>query len=609
MNELFGLLHDLSELAFEIGRVAEVEIFHAARTSLNRLRIAARLAIAWPFVLFLVALPSGKYWPVHYIVLILTILVLLAFLWVMTTLAPMSIFAAETMLSPKTVIVGKFVEKAREVMNAIRVVLGLELLAGIYFSWVPIANDRALALTQILIVAAIVCFVGIKKWEPVVMALAVAFCLITLFFYLGGRGKISETLKSWGTDLKATSQKVSPANEQVPVANQPNAEIAKAETTLPAPEPVRLRKITPLLYSYSSSKWSGEQGASIDDVNLQFWAGLVGAYANVHWRGSYTIDASNLCLTITGLQIPTRTLLGKDYSDFGVGYGVELGNAVFEDQSMARVLMLYRTFLGDSAPPEIHKCFPIEPIPQSDSESIQMKGQWQGSTDTETFTLRLDQRGNKFEGSEMTIPADLPAGTSETKQRAQIEGWIYGNRVTFIRRAADSLIGSSFAGSFDAADTTVHGTWYAGVDKGSWSMQRTGDLVGDVNDFASPGFANPPDSKSGEQPLQLAITQDALSSSEVSKVPAQQMELNRISGPDPVYPPIAKASRIEGDVLLEARISKDGEVESVQVLSGPSMLQQPAAEAVKQWKYRPFLSGGIPVEVVTQVKVSFTLNN
>jgi TonB family protein len=223
--------------------------------------------------------------------------------------------------------------------------------------------------------------------------------------------------------------------------------------------------------------------------------------------------------------------------------------------------------------------------------------------------LRLDQRGNKFEGSELTIPEVLQTENSQTKQRAQIEGWIYRNRVTFIRREGDSLIGTSFAGSFDAADSTVQGTWYAGVDKGSWSMQRTGDLVGDVNDFVSPEFSNPPGDKSGEQTLEPAITQGPHLGSEVSKVPAQQMESNRISGPAPVYPPIAKASRIEGDVLLEARISKDGVVESVQVLTGPAMLQQSAAEAVKHWRYKPFLWQGDPVEVVTQVNVSFKLNN
>jgi hypothetical protein len=183
MNELFALLHDLSELAVEIGRVAAGNTARIAWIVVRRLSLVARLAIAWPFALLLIALPSWKYWPVQYIVLTTTILIFLAFLWMMTTPTLLSIFAAESILSPKTWAVGIFVEKARKATNALRIVLGLELLFGVYLAWVPIANDRRLALTQILIVAAIVCFVGIKKWEPVVVILAVVFCVITLVFF------------------------------------------------------------------------------------------------------------------------------------------------------------------------------------------------------------------------------------------------------------------------------------------------------------------------------------------------------------------------------------------------------------------------------------------
>ncbi len=510
---------------------------------------------------------------------------------------------------PVVIAAAATVEVGRKAIRAVSLVLAADLIFGIYLSLVPISNDRGLVPLLVLALVTILLLRIGNARGPISVFLMILAIAITLIFFIGGRSRIADTIKGWTTYLNSTNQHFVPVQPGVPSVGQPANETLAAPTATPNSEPIRVRKITPLLYSYSSQKWSGEKGASIDDVNLQFWAGLVGAYANVHWRGAYTIDSGNLCLTITGLQIPKRTLLGKDYSDFGVGYGVELDNAAFEDHSMARVLMLYRTFLGDSAPSEIHKCFSIEPIPKSDSELTQMKGEWQGSTGTETFTLRLDQRGNKFEGSELTIPAVLQTENSQTKQRAQIEGWIYRNRVTFIRREEDSLIGTSFAGSFDAADSTVQGTWYAGVDKGSWSMQRTGDLVGDVNDFVSPEFSNPPGDKSGEQTLEPAITQDPHLGSEVSKVPAQQMESNRISGPAPVYPPIAKASRIEGDVLLEARISEDGVVESVQVLTGPAMLQQPAAEAVKHWRYKPFLWQGDPVEVVTQVNVSFKLNN
>jgi protein TonB len=75
----------------------------------------------------------------------------------------------------------------------------------------------------------------------------------------------------------------------------------------------------------------------------------------------------------------------------------------------------------------------------------------------------------------------------------------------------------------------------------------------------------------------------------------------------PVYPPIAKAARVSGTVVLQATISKTGAIENMHVLSGPAMLQQAALDAVKSWRYRPYLLNGEPVEVETTVNVIFTL--
>jgi len=75
----------------------------------------------------------------------------------------------------------------------------------------------------------------------------------------------------------------------------------------------------------------------------------------------------------------------------------------------------------------------------------------------------------------------------------------------------------------------------------------------------------------------------------------------------PIYPPIAKAARVSGTVVLQATISKQGTIENLHVVSGPAMLQQSAIEAVKQWRYRPYLLNNEPVEVDTTVNVIFTL--
>jgi periplasmic protein TonB len=77
---------------------------------------------------------------------------------------------------------------------------------------------------------------------------------------------------------------------------------------------------------------------------------------------------------------------------------------------------------------------------------------------------------------------------------------------------------------------------------------------------------------------------------------------------EPVYPPIAKASGTQGTVVLQATISKNGTIENLRVTGGPIMLQQAALEAVKQWRYRPYLLNGEPIEVETTVNVVFKLD-
>jgi periplasmic protein TonB len=76
---------------------------------------------------------------------------------------------------------------------------------------------------------------------------------------------------------------------------------------------------------------------------------------------------------------------------------------------------------------------------------------------------------------------------------------------------------------------------------------------------------------------------------------------------NPTYPPLARQARIQGVVVLQAQISKDGNIENLQLISGHPMLAPAAIEAVKQWKYKPYLLNGEPVEVETQVQVNFTL--
>ena len=76
---------------------------------------------------------------------------------------------------------------------------------------------------------------------------------------------------------------------------------------------------------------------------------------------------------------------------------------------------------------------------------------------------------------------------------------------------------------------------------------------------------------------------------------------------EPKYPQLARQLLIHGTVQLEAVISKDGSVENVKVVTGNPLLERAAMEAVKQWRYRPTLLNGVPVEVITAVEVNFRL--
>jgi protein TonB len=84
---------------------------------------------------------------------------------------------------------------------------------------------------------------------------------------------------------------------------------------------------------------------------------------------------------------------------------------------------------------------------------------------------------------------------------------------------------------------------------------------------------------------------------------------NLIHQVTPVYPKDAKKKHITGAVLLHATIGKDGTIENLEYVSGPPELTPSAMEAVKQWRYKPTLLNGDPVQVDTTISVVYTLGN
>jgi TonB family protein len=84
-------------------------------------------------------------------------------------------------------------------------------------------------------------------------------------------------------------------------------------------------------------------------------------------------------------------------------------------------------------------------------------------------------------------------------------------------------------------------------------------------------------------------------------------EANLLKKVAPAYPELARQARIQGVVVLNAVIGKDGTVQSLSLVSGHPLLAPAALEAVKQWVYKPTLLNGQPVDVATQINVNFTL--
>jgi TonB family protein len=115
-----------------------------------------------------------------------------------------------------------------------------------------------------------------------------------------------------------------------------------------------------------------------------------------------------------------------------------------------------------------------------------------------------------------------------------------------------------------------------------------------------------PDDKSAMTAATLAKTAPTpgLTTVRVSEKVAQQMALKKV---EPVYPQVAKISRITGTVVMLAVIGKEGKITALQLISGHPLLAPAALKAVKEWNYRPYIFDGEPVEVQTTIEVHFTL--
>ncbi|HXR38622.1 MAG TPA: energy transducer TonB [Terracidiphilus sp.] len=139
------------------------------------------------------------------------------------------------------------------------------------------------------------------------------------------------------------------------------------------------------------------------------------------------------------------------------------------------------------------------------------------------------------------------------------------------------------------------------------SLQKDPAPEGPVNvaSWEPPGgVPNGKDNPFASQPPPRIVHPDVKAPVHLPSVLAQGLLLRKVI---PQYPQLARAMRKEGTVVLAATIAKDGTIVNLRVVSGPAVLQQAALEAVSQWRYRPYLLNGDPVEVETTVNVIFTL--
>ena len=122
-----------------------------------------------------------------------------------------------------------------------------------------------------------------------------------------------------------------------------------------------------------------------------------------------------------------------------------------------------------------------------------------------------------------------------------------------------------------------------------------GGIIGGVPNAPPP----PPPPKQAEKPK----------SPDRIRVGGNVQAANLVKKVTPVYPPLAKQARVQGQVRFTAIIGKDGLIQNLQLITGHPLLVPAATEAVRQWVYRPTLLNGEAVEVITQIDVNFTLSS
>jgi protein TonB len=150
-----------------------------------------------------------------------------------------------------------------------------------------------------------------------------------------------------------------------------------------------------------------------------------------------------------------------------------------------------------------------------------------------------------------------------------------------------------------AATSTTASAGVIGGVAGGVAGGQAGGVLGSI--MNSPTPAPPP-------PPAKPVTAIAPPAPGVIHIGGNVEAAKLISAPEPAYPQVAKQARVQGTVELKAVIGKDGKVQQLQVASGTPLLVEAAVEAVKRWVYSPTILNGVPVDVATEIEVTFRLS-
>lgn len=190
------------------------------------------------------------------------------------------------------------------------------------------------------------------------------------------------------------------------------------------------------------------------------------------------------------------------------------------------------------------------------------------------------------------IVAPPPPPAMPPSPPAKVESKAVVRRLNTQRLIAPVVIPRKVSSISDAASAPDVGVFASNGDTNTASNSTMG-VFGSMPDVVSPPPpVSQPKTKLRSGPLRVGGVIGAA---------------NLVRKVQPVYPALAKSARIQGTVEFTAIISKEGNIENLQLVRGHPLLVNAAKDAVLQWKYRPTLLNGQPVEVITDIVVNFTL--